>query len=226
MLAILRDFLKDANLKDLRLLDLGSSGGIIAHYFSNYFGKVLAIDIDRPAVESAHRSFKNDNMHCLVGDALYLPIRDEAVDVLVCNHIYEHVADARRLITQVYRVLKPGGICYFAAGNRITLREPHYQLPLLSILPKSLSHIYLRFSGKGNYYFETLLTYRELQRLVQGFLVIDYTKRIIESPNPFYADYMIREGSLKAKIAKLVVTYAYWLCPTYIWLLQKPNLRS
>ena len=33
---------------------------------------------------------------------------------------------------------------------------------------------------------------------------------------------MLRSGSLKQKLALAVLKAAYWLCPTYIWILRKP----
>ena len=69
------------------------------------------------------------------------------------------------MMEEIRRVLTPGGVCYFAAGNRLTLMEPHYHLPLLSILPKTIGHIYVRLAGKANSYYETHLIIWGLRRL-------------------------------------------------------------
>ncbi len=34
---------------------------------------------------------------------------DESFDVLICNHLLEHVADDRQALRELYRILKPGG---------------------------------------------------------------------------------------------------------------------
>ncbi len=104
---------------------------------------------------------------------------------------------------------------------RLAINEPHYRLPFLSMLPKPLAHVYFRLSGKGRYYYENFLTHGGLQKLVKDFVLIDYTRRIVRNPKAFHLDYMLDEGSIKAKVANLVVQHAYWLCPGYIWLLQK-----
>ena len=150
---------------------------------------------------------------------------NDTFDVIVCTHIYEHVPDAQTMVKEIYRVLKPEGICYFAAGNRISLMEPHYKLPFLSIIPKPLAHQYMQLAGRGKYYHEEHLTLPGLQKLVSSFIVHDYTKKIIADPEKFHADYMLTPESSKYKIAKLIINYAYWRCPTYIWILKKPNMR-
>lgn len=220
MVAVLSDFLQ-SDFQSLSILDIGSSTGIIANYLSKYFGKVVGIDIDEPAIEFARVNFKKDNLEFAIGDAMNMDYPENKFDVVMCAHVYEHVPDTNRLIREIYRILKPGGVCYFAAGNRLNVNEPHYNLPLLSVVPRPLAHVYIKLSGKSKFYYEKHLSYWGLKKLVCNFELIDYTKKIIENPQFFHAEYMIRHGTIKAKLAKLIVHYAYWLCPSYIWLLRK-----
>jgi ubiquinone/menaquinone biosynthesis C-methylase UbiE len=186
----------------------------------------VAIDIDAEAVQFAKRNARQENLEFALVNAMDIPFSESVFDVVICAQVYEHVPNADRLMEEIYRVLKPGGICYFAAGNRLNIREPHYQLPFLSILPKPLSHIYFRLSGKGKFYYENFLTCGGLQKLVHNFSVIDYTHKIICNSKFFSTDYMIPEGSLKARVANMIVRHAYWLCPGYVWLLQKKMTPS
>ncbi len=220
MVAVLSDFM-GSDFQSLSVLDIGSSTGFIANYLSRFFGKVLGIDIDEPAVMFARKNFAKENLEFTIGDALHLHYQNDMFDVVICNHVYEHVADAKQLMREIQRVLKPGGVCYFAAGNRLNLNEPHYNLPFLSVVPRQIAHIYLRVTGKGKYYHEKHLTYWRLKRIVRDFERIDYTERVIANPQFFHADYMIKHGTTKGKLAKFIVRYAYWLCPSYIWLLKK-----
>ena len=147
----------------------------------------------------------------------------DTFDVVICSQVYEHVPDAQVMMNEIYRVLKPGGVCYFAAGNRLMWNEPHYNLPLLSVIPPYLAHIYLKLTRKGSHYYEKHLSYWGLKKLVGNFKVTDYTRYIIISPIKFHAEYMIKPGSIKAKIATLLTKYFTWLVPGYIWILKKPN---
>jgi SAM-dependent methyltransferase len=45
----------------------------------------------------------------LVGDGLNLPLADASVDTVTCNAVIEHVRDPVALVTEMHRVLKPGG---------------------------------------------------------------------------------------------------------------------
>lgn len=220
MLRVLNDYLK-TDLRQLKILDVGSSTGRIASCLADHFGYVFGVDTDRPAVGFARQNSPRGNLRFALADGMNLSFRDEVFDVAICAHIYEHVADAARLLNEIHRVLKPDGICYFAADNLLRVREPHYGLPFLAFFPGRLSNLYLRLAGRGDAYEIKLLTHRSLRRLVERFAVIDYTARIIQNPGLFQAEYMLRAGSLKFKFANLVVRYAYGLCPSYVWLLQK-----
>jgi len=43
------------------------------------------------------------------GDLLYLPMKDESVDTIVCTGVLEHVADPYQAVKEIYRVMKFGG---------------------------------------------------------------------------------------------------------------------
>jgi SAM-dependent methyltransferase len=137
--------------------------------------------------------------------------------------VYEHVPDATRLLSEIYRVLRPGGVCFFSAGNRLALIEPHYRLPLLSVVPKFVAHWYLRLLHRGDYYYEKHLTYWGLKKLVSQFELRDYTSRVTDDPVRFDATDVLLPGSAKQKIAQVLLSIAYWACPTYLWILKKPH---
>lgn len=42
-------------------------------------------------------------------DVQQIPLRDETVDVVICNHLLEHVADDRQAIRELHRILRRGG---------------------------------------------------------------------------------------------------------------------
>jgi ubiquinone/menaquinone biosynthesis C-methylase UbiE len=220
MVAVLEDYLP-LPLETYDLLNVGGSTGIIDNYLSEHFRRVVGVDIDEPAILHARKSYQRNNLRFEVADALNLPFEDNSFDVVVCSHVYEHVPDPHLMFTEIYRVLKPGGICYFSAGNRLAWNEPHYNLPLLSVLPRILAHLYIRLAGKAPYYHEKHLSYWGLKSLVKRFSCTDYTKKLVAEPGKYHTNYMIRPQSLKARLAQVTLKLAYWASPGYIWVLEK-----
>ena len=221
MMAILEEFMAKP-LKECRLLDVGGSTGIIDNYLSAFFYEVIGIDIDDSAISHARNTFNKVNLEFKVDDAMNLSFQDESFDVVICSHVYEHVPDADKMFSEIHRVLKKGGVCYFSAGNRLMINEPHYNLKFLSLLPRPLAHLYLRILGRDSYYYEKHLTYWGLKSLTKKFLRIDYTAKVVTNPTKYFTDYMLSPQGVKYKAAKVVLKYFYWASPGYIWLLQKP----
>lgn len=42
-------------------------------------------------------------------DILNLPFENESFDVVICNHVLEHIVDDRKAMSEIYRVMKYGG---------------------------------------------------------------------------------------------------------------------
>jgi len=223
IIAVVKDWClrRDLKMENLRVLDVGASTGAIDYFLADHFDEVYGIDIDKPAIDVASKEYCKRNLVFSVGDAMKLDFDNETFDVVVCSHVYEHVPDDVRLMKEMYRVLKAGGIVYFSAGNRYAVMEPHYRLPFLSFPPKWISHLYLRCLNRGKYYYEEHRSYWGLKRLVVDFKIDDYTSKIISDPEKFSAGYMVRSRGLKQRVAKIVVSYFYPIVPGYIWLLEK-----
>lgn len=219
IISIIKDFSK-IDIEIYKCLEVGCSTGININYFSNYFEECIGIDIDENAVKFGSRHGKK-NVTFIKCDAMRLPIGDNAMDVVVCNHVYEHVPDSQILLDEVFRVLKPGGFCYFAAGNKYSLIEGHYRLPFLSWLPKSIAHKYLQFTKRGTIYYENHLSYFQLKKLIKKFSIVDYTINVIQHPERFEAQDMIRPGSIIQKIPLFLLKGIFFMIPTYIFILFK-----
>ncbi|MHC1741660.1 MAG: class I SAM-dependent methyltransferase [Syntrophobacteraceae bacterium] len=222
IVAVISDYAQGCQT-EFTVLDVGCSTGIMTHYLADHFRMIAGVDIDEEALRYASKQGhgKAAREWFLASDAMAMPFLDDSFDAAVCAHVYEHVPDASRLMAEIHRVLKPGGICFFSAGNRLSLMEPHHRLPLLSVLPKPLANFYLRKAGKGNVYYENHLTYWGLRKLLSDFEIIDYTSAVLADPERFAATDVCPPRSRRQRIALLVSRIAYWLIPTYIFLLRK-----
>lgn len=219
VIAVLEAELGD--LKDLSLVDLGCSTGIMTGIYGAHFSQVVGVDIDVPGIEYAIAHNVAPNVSYRLGDAMNTGLPDASMDVATCTHVYEHVPDPVRMMDEIDRVLRPGGVCLFIAGNRLIWMEADNHLPLLSVVPKAVGHRYVRLMGKGDRYHETTKTVWGLRKLTSRFDVHDYTVRVVQDPERFHATDLVRPGTFKQKVAILTLRAAYWLAPTYIWVLKK-----
>lgn len=135
----------------LRLLEIGTGAGGISAYFGQHPSGRYSVD----GVDVVDSRLVTDGYQFHLVDGTQLPFGDDSFDIVLSNHVIEHVGDqASQLehLAEIRRVLRPGGRGYLAVPNRWMLREPHYQLAFLSWLPRAWRTPYLRWSGKGDFY--------------------------------------------------------------------------
>lgn len=161
------------------IADIGCSEGHITESLSKEFSLVVGLDIDFPSAWAGGCPF-------VQADGSILPLASERFDGVVINHILEHAASPPRLLDEVWRVLKRGGVCYLAVPNRYWPMEPHYRLPFLSWLPRFLANPYVRLAGRGSHYPEQLPSYWSIRRLSGRFSVRDLTPVLLKTPELFF----------------------------------------
>jgi len=106
--------------KKLQILDVGCGGGLMSEPLAQMGGIVTGVDLSLPTLEAARAHAKGQNLSIdyRVGDAQSLPFQDASVDVAVCCDVLEHVTDMPRVMSEVSRVLRPGGLFVFDTINR------------------------------------------------------------------------------------------------------------
>lgn len=97
------------------VLDLGSGGGIDVLLSARRVGptgKAYGLDMTDEMLELARRNQGEAgirNAEFLKGDIEDIPLPDGSVDVIVSNCVINLAADKRRVLSEAFRVLKPGG---------------------------------------------------------------------------------------------------------------------
>lgn len=212
---------KVKTLNQMSCLDIGGSAGFTAKVMSPFVKKIFIIDIDKKALDFGKNKNYAKNIIYKVDDAMNLHFKDNSIDIVVCNQVYEHVPDSQKLMSEIYRVLKKDGLCYMGVGNKYSFIEHHYKLPFLSWFPKSVSNLYLRLMKKGTFYYENHLSYWGLKKLFFNFTIDDYTINIINNPKKFHATDMINEFSFITKIPPIFIKLLEPLLPGYVFILKK-----
>lgn len=106
-----------------QVLDLGCAGGFMAEALDDRSARVTGIDPAARAVAAAraHAAETGREIRYDTGVGEDLPYGDAAFDAVVCVDVLEHVADLPRVIAEVARVLRPGGVFLFDTINRNAL---------------------------------------------------------------------------------------------------------
>ena len=148
-----------------RVLDIGTGAGVIAATLAEAVGpkgQVHSVDIADDRLER-----KGFEFHQVEGAAL--PFEDSSFDVVLSNHVIEHVGDVpeqRTHLAEIRRVLRDDGVLYLATATRWLVMEPHYRLPFLSWLPRRGSDAYLRLTRRGREYDCYLPTHKRVRQLL------------------------------------------------------------
>jgi SAM-dependent methyltransferase len=79
----------------------------------------------------------------VTGDGASLPFPDQSLDYAISLQVLEHVSDPDKVISEVFRVLRPGGQFFLSCENYLAFREQHYRIFWLPLMPKSIGKIYL-----------------------------------------------------------------------------------
>jgi len=150
----------------LRILEIGTGSGGIAHYFacqSTLHCTVTSIDVvDQRQVTDGYEFIKTEGAE--------LPFDDSSFDVVISNHVIEHVGDREDQLLhlgEIRRVMHDRGVGYLAVPNRWMIVEPHYRLAFLSWWPRGWRTPYLRLMQRGNYYDCEPLQLGELDNLLE-----------------------------------------------------------
>lgn len=222
ILAVVRHALGRPDLTGLRALDVGCSAGFIADELALAGAQTTGVDIDEPGLARARERF-GDRVEFRLAKGEDLPFADGSMDVVVFNHIYEHVVDPEAVVADLHRVLAPGGVLYLGVGHRHQVIEPHYKLPFLSWLPQGAADRYMRLTGRGEHYYEQYYSRSGLRRLFADFDVWDYTLPVLADSAAFDGDDLI--PGWVARVPEGVLAAALPAVPTYIWAAFKEPAR-
>jgi arsenite methyltransferase len=100
---------------DSLILELGSGGGLDTALLAKKLGpaaRIVGIDISMAMLQRTARSpdqFDASHIHCNQGLAESLPIRDNSVDWVVSNGIFNLSPEKEKILLEIHRVLKPKG---------------------------------------------------------------------------------------------------------------------
>ncbi len=139
-----------ASLPGSRIVDVGCGGGILSESLATAGATVSGIDLSEPLLEVARlhqiESGVQVDYRCISAEVLATE-QPEAFDILTSMELLEHLPDPAAFVTTVARLIKPGGLAFFATLNRtpkayiLAILGGEY---LLNLIPRG-THDYARF---------------------------------------------------------------------------------
>ena len=106
---------------DARVIEVGSG----AHGLIFYFGTAPGVGVD-PLAVSYGRLFpvwqRSAQTVAACGESL--PFADQSFDVVLCDNVVDHAESPKRIVSELARVLAPGGLLYFT----VNVHHPVYSV--------------------------------------------------------------------------------------------------
>jgi ubiquinone/menaquinone biosynthesis C-methylase UbiE len=122
---VLRHYLKNRVSHDkagpLRYLDAGCGDGINLQWTSGFFRKqcidvrVTALDYNSLRIDRVKQ--KQLAKETQVASLLEMPFSDSTFDIVLCSHVLEHIEQYHKALTEILRILKPGGLLLLGVPN-------------------------------------------------------------------------------------------------------------
>ena len=110
-----------AQVAGARVLVDGAGVGMYSRHLEETGAWVVSIDIDFPSMVAASQRTAN----CLTAAGEHLPFAAASFDTVLSHEVLEHVRDDAAAMSEIARVLKPGGRAVIFVPNRLYFFETH-----------------------------------------------------------------------------------------------------
>jgi SAM-dependent methyltransferase len=160
-------------LQGARALDAGTGDGGIAVALARRGCQVTAFDNSLDNVARARQLARESevSLRFAVMDAQHLPLSRGKFDLVILADLLEHVGSPDDVVNAVAENMKSGAWCYVSVPNILSpwnvLRDQHYRLFGLSLMPRRLASFYVTRVRKRStiYAVESNFTWRSLRRM-------------------------------------------------------------
>ena len=103
-----------------KFADIGGGYGRLANEYLKRARKVYIFDYSKTELRQAKEIY-GDKVETKAGDIYKLPFKDNELDGLMMIRVTHHLKDMKKAISELYRVLKPGGVAVIEVANKRTL---------------------------------------------------------------------------------------------------------
>ncbi|MBB4079669.1 SAM-dependent methyltransferase [Lewinella aquimaris] len=104
------------------VLDVGCGNGWVARELLPEKEAVISFDLSLHNTTETYRRNLKSNHFAVAGDVLHLPFRDGSVDAIVSSEVMEHVPDVPNYLSELIRVVRPGGTIVISTPYNETIQ--------------------------------------------------------------------------------------------------------
>jgi SAM-dependent methyltransferase len=98
------------------ILDMGCGDGVYTKYLEEIPNtEIIACDYNVYRLEKAKKNTQGTIF--VAGDVLCQFFKEKTFDIVLLNHIIEHIPDDSKVLAQIHKILKPSGILIIAVPN-------------------------------------------------------------------------------------------------------------
>lgn len=137
--------------RDQVFLEIGCGPMFLASQLADKVKLVIGVDISLKALLQAEKLMKTmaiENYLLIHGDIKNLPLVDSCVDLIYGGGVLEHFKDTSKAVSEMYRVLKPGGVAFNTVPRlnlgSLTYRQLWGSIPNFPVLRQIAEFIHIK----------------------------------------------------------------------------------
>lgn len=188
-----------SRFRDKKVLGVGCGIGIDLLRFAENYADVTGIDVAGKAIDLAKKNFSLHNKlgRFMVMDAENMDFKDSTFDAVFAHGVVQYTPDPKKLIDEVYRVLRPGGIAMISVYNKHSWLYALYKLTGTGLEHRNAPYFHV-------------FTKRQMEKYCQNFSKVSITTR------RFPEKTLLHKG-LKAKLFNNIFIPLTRLLPRKLW---------
>lgn len=111
----------DKDLSGKKMLEVGCGNGDFSNYLAvNNNADILGLDFSTESIKIANQKkevFGAKTSSFMVGDAQNISLPDNSFDIIVSCECLEHIPVPQKMVSEIFRLLKPGGMVVLTTEN-------------------------------------------------------------------------------------------------------------